>query len=229
MKRLFKTFAASLLFLTVTSLVGYFAYYTQIKNFWAVFGIASGILALSVVLTCIKKKATKIAAFFVIAVSMGFYLQSWYVNRGFNNSVWLILGVAALASAYMLIFVLPLLVPAINRHYSIYLTFFVVLSLAGYVALLVFTKTTWVSTLGFFGILQLSFILGSSFDCKDVDDEMQALLISSYSIAVCAVIILIVALGGDACDGCDCIGGDVASPYKGKKNDDLPPKLPPAN
>ena len=159
---------------------------------------------------------------------MGFYLQSWYINRGFQNSVWLMLGVAALASLYLVVFALPLFVPAINRHYGIYLLIFILMSLGGYVALLVLTKTTWVSTLGYFGLLQLSFILGSSFDCNDWDDEIRALWLSSYSIVVCALIILAIVAGGDSCDAsCDCATPrDVASPLKNKKGGKDAKKVP---
>lgn len=185
------------------------------------FAIASGVLLVGIAICFFKHRSAKIVAFFINAVAMGLYLQSWYINRGFHNSIWLMLGVSALAVAYMLVFALPLYIPAVNRHYGVYLTIFILLSLAGYVCLIIFTKTTWVSTLGYYGILQLSFILGSSFDCNDFDDEITALLISSYSIVVCAVIIVTIAAGGECCDGCDCGGSgkDFSSPLKsGKKN-----------
>ena len=231
MKRIARTLLASFLFLTVCSLVGYLAYFTKITNFWVMFGIATGVLFLSLVIGLFKRTVCKIVSFFVNAVAMGFYLQSWYINRGFHNSLWLMLGVAALAVAYTLIFALPLLIPALSRHYGIYVAVFILLSLGGYIALVICTTTTWVSTLGYYGILQLSFILGSSFTCGDFDDEIRALWISSYSIVICAIIILLVAIAGDGCDGCgdgcDC-GGDLSSPVKRRapkqgKGPDLPP------
>lgn len=228
MFRVLRTFLASLLFLTVTTLVGYAAYFFNISDFWTMFGIASGVLVAGILIGIVKQTAAKIVSFFVNAVAMGFYLQSWYINRGFDNSVWLMLGVALLAATYMLVFALPLLIPVVNRHYGIYLTVFVLLSLGGYVSLVVLTKTTWVSTLGYFGLLQLSFILGSSFSCSDWDDEVRALWLSSYSVVVCAVIILAIVAGGDGCDAsCDCGGTrDVSSPIKSKKGSkDLPNKL----
>lgn len=228
MLRVLRTLVASFLFLTVTSLVGYTAYFFNITDFWIMFGIASGVLVVGILIGIIKHKSAKIVSFFVNAVSMGFYLQSWYINRGFENSVWLMLGVATLAVAYMMVFALPLLIPAVNRHYGIYLIIFILLSLGGYVALLVFTKTTWVSTLGYFGLLQLSFILGSSFDCTDFDDEIRALWLSSYSIVVCAAIILAIVAGGDSCDAsCDCCGGDVTSPVKRGKGNKGVSQMPP--
>ena len=217
MKRVCFTFLASFVFLAVTSLTGYAAYFFNISNFWIMFGIASGVFVAGIALGFVKHVAAKIVAFFVNAVAMGFYLQSWYVNRGFDNSLWLMLGVAALAAAYMLVYVLPLFIPAVNRHYGVYLLIFVLLSLAGYVVLLCFTKTTWVSTLGFYGILQLSFIMGCSFsDVSDFDDQVQVWLVSSCSLLVCAALILMAALGselGSDCS-CDCDGGG-CSPSEG--------------
>lgn len=221
MKRIGRMLLASFLFLTVCSVVGYLARYTNIANFWVMFGIASGVLAVGIGLGFVKHVAAKIVAFFVNAVAMGFYLRSWYINRGFDNSIWIMLGVAALAVAYTVIFVLPLFIPAVSRHYGIYATVFILLSLGGYIALVVCTTTTWVSTLGYYGILQLSFILGTSFSCNDLEDEARALWLSSYSIIVCAAIILLMVLGGDGCDGCDgcgdCGGGDGTSSPLGKR------------
>ncbi|MCM1289925.1 MAG: hypothetical protein NC132_03740 [Corallococcus sp.] len=239
MRRLARTILASFLFLTVCSLVGYLAYYTKITHFWTMFGIATGVLAVGIGIGCVKHISCKVVAFFINAVAMGFYLQSWYISRGFtDNGIWLMLGVAALAVAYTVLFVLPLFIPAVSRHYGIYVTVFVLLSLGGYIALVVCTTTTWVSTLGYYGILQLSFILGCSFSCGDLEDEIRALWISSYSIVICAAIILLAVLGGDGCDGCgdgcSCDGGgSISSPLGNKtpkqQKDGLVPPLPPTD
>lgn len=208
MKRILRAICASFIFLAVVSVTGYLARF-GINEFWTAFLIGCGILLVSVFVGIIKHPAAKITAFFINAVSMGFFLRSWYINRNFDNSIILMLGIAALAVCYMLVFALPLYIPAVSRHYKIYLLVFVLLSLGGYIALVCCTVTTWVSTLGYFGLLQLSFIMGSSFKCDDLDDEIVALWVSSYSIIICAVIILIVVLAGDGCDGCDgCDGGD---------------------
>lgn len=216
MKRLARTFVFSLAFLCVTALVGWQARF-YMHNFWSAFGTGCVVLAAGAALGFCKVKGVRIAAFFVNAISMGFFLRSWYIDRGFDNSLPLVLGVAGMAAAYMIVFALPLLLPAVQRGYAIYFVVFVLLSLGGYVALLCFTETTWVSTLGYFGLLQISFIAGSSFSCNDWDDEVTALWVSSYSIVVCAAIILLAALGGDCdgCDGCSCdVPSDLSSPVQ---------------
>lgn len=218
MKRLFHTILASALFLALCSVVGYCAYFFNIKNFWIMFAIASAVFVLGVIFALVKRTSCKVIAFFVNAVAMGLYIQSWYIYRGFENSLWLMLAVSAVAVAYLVLFFLPLLIPFVNRHYGWYAAVFVGLSLVGYVLLLCLTQTTWVSTLGYYGILQLGFVLGCSFSCNDIDDEIHALLASSYSVAVCAVLILLTVLGGDGCDCADgCSVGEVGSPLQRKE------------
>lgn len=111
MKRCLKTLGVTFIFLVITSVVGYAASFIPL-GFWEIFGIASGILIASVLLSVLLRKSAgiKIAAMLLNAISMGFYLRSWYINRGFDNPLWLMLCVALLASVYLLIFILPLYV-----------------------------------------------------------------------------------------------------------------------
>ena len=227
MKRCLKTLAISLAFLVTTSIVGYFAKYIPL-GFWWTFGIATGILALGIVLTFTLKRrcSVKLAVIFINAVAMGFYLRSWYINRGFNNPLWLILCVALLASVYLLLFMLPLYINAINRHYGVYLLIFTILSLAGYICLVVLTKTTWVSTLGYYGLLELGFIMTMSMDGDDREDLYTSWQVASYTVAVCALIILLIVVGGDSAgDFLDGFSGGgssrgIASPRKAKHKKD---------
>ena len=199
MKRCLQTLAVSLVFLIVASVVGYMGRFIPL-DFWWIFGIATAILVVSVILSlALRKNPTyKLISVFINAVSMGFYLRSWYINRGFDNALWLMLCVSLLAAAYMFVFILPLYIDAINRHYGWYLLLFTVLSIVGYVCLVVLTKTTWVSTLGYYGLLQLGFIMTMSMDGSNRLKLYNSWKVASYTVAVCAVIILIIVLGGDA-------------------------------
>ena len=199
MKRCLQTLLVAVCFLFTTSVVGWAAQFIPL-GFWGIFGVASGILAAGLILslTCRRKKSVKLVSIAVNAVAMGFYLRSWYINRGFDNALWLMLCVSLLAAAYLFIFILPLYIDAINRHYGWYLLVFTVLSVAGYVCLVVLTKTTWVSTLGYYGLLQLGFIMTMSMDGSNRLKLYNSWQVASYTVAVCAVIILISVLGGDA-------------------------------
>ena len=231
MKRCLSTLLVSILFLFATSVVAYFAQYIPL-GFWWMFGIASGVLVLGFVLVLLTRRHNFVKLIIVAlnSVSMGFYLRSWYINRGFNNSLWLMLAVSLLASVYFVVFLLPLLIPALNRHYGWYVSVFTLLSIVGYVLLVVLTKTTWVSTLGYYGILQLGFIISLSFKCDSRKELYNSFLASSYSVAVCALIILIIVVSdGNALDGLDFLSGGfdsgVSSPLD-KKNNRLPTELP---
>ena len=226
MKRCLKTLAVSLAFLILTSVVGYFAKYIPL-DFWGVFGIASGILVIGVIISAVfwKRRRLKIVSIFINAVSMGFYLRSWYINRCFDNPLWLMLCMSLLASAYLLLFILPLYIDAINRHYGWYLLTFTILSLGGYISLVVFTKTTWVSTLGYYGLLELGFIMTMSMDGKNKFKLYTSWQVASFTVIVCVVIILIIVLGGDGAgdfldgfSGGDLSGIGIASPRQ------VPPK-----
>lgn len=228
MKKILITFLVSLAFLVVTAVVCWAIGFANL-SFWTAFGIGAGILLVGIIMLFslghFAPISFKIAVTAVNAIAMGFFLRAWYINRGFDNPLWLMLCVCLLATAYYLIYLIPLFIPAISRHYGWYLLVFFILSIVGYLLLVLLTTTTWVSTLGYFGLLQLGFIISLSLDGKQ-EKHLNALLVSSYSVFVCAVIILMIVLigagGGDGCD-CSCDGcggfGSVDSPIsrKGKK------------
>lgn len=226
-KRTLVTFGVSAAFLAATSVVGYLAKYIPLE-FWGIFGVAAGILFVSVVLSITLRKVKSITAATLIlnAISMGFFLRAWYINRKFDNPLWLILLTALLAALYMAVYVLPLFIPVLRRHCVVYSAVFVALSIAGYVCLIVFTKTTWVSTLGYFGILQLGFSFALLYKSKDVSCTLRSLQIASFSVVICAVIIALVALGGDGLDGLgDGLDGLFVEPSKKNKKDEQFPPL----
>jgi len=219
MNRILKTGIVTFLFLLVSSVTGYFAKYIPINEFWPMFGIGSGVLVLGLIILAFFHKHQKIKPFILVlnAISMGFYLRSWYILRGFENELWIMLLVSLLATLYFLVYALFLIFPIINKYYGWYLLVFILLSIGGYICLLFLTKTTWVSTLGYYGIIVLSFILCLSVEDKTTNEKYNRLLIGSYSIAICALIIAIIALGGDGLDGFDIDLGDFSSPSSPKR------------
>ncbi len=207
MKRIFTTWAMSTAFLFVISFTCWLIGFSRL-DFWWNFGIGAGILVIGIVVLFtvarFAMRLVKLAVTFTNGVAMGFFLRCWYINRGFDNPLWVMLCVSLLASVYFVIFVLPLLIPAVNRRYTWYLIVFFALSVTGYILLLVLTKTTWVSTLGYFGLLQLGFILSLSFD----GEQTNGFLVSSYSVMLCAAIVFVLSVcgdGGDCC--CDSVDG----------------------
>lgn len=229
-KRVLITFGVSAAFLAVVSVVGFLAKYIPL-DFWDTIAVASAVFVAGAVLAVIlrKKKFISVVSLVVNAISMGFYLRAWYINRGFDNPLWLILLVTLLASLYMLVYVLPLFIPLLRKYCVWYSIIFVVLSIAGYVCLIVFTKTTWVSTLGYFGILQLGFSFALLYNSEEQSCTLRSLQIASYSVAICALIILIIALGGDGLDGLDGIGDGLFVGSTGEKEKQVKEPFPPLN
>ena len=70
--------------------------------------------------------------------------------------------------------------------------------------------------MGYYAIMELSFIFAMSFEVNDKDELIRNLTLSTYSVLIVAIIVLVIALiaaaGGDGCDcvcgGCDCDGCD---------------------
>ncbi len=222
MKRKFTMMFISALFLTATSVVARVLSFVPL-GFWANFGIGSGLLVVGLLLLvfCGKHNAVKCVVTVINALSMGCYLRSWYINRGFDNSLWLMLFVVALATIYYLVAILPMAIPAVEAKKGLYLTLFVIASVVLFVLLVIFTKTTWVSTLGYFGLIQLGFVI-----CLALDEKQKiynAMVASTYTVAICAVIILIVVLsassdgGGSILDGLDIPSGDGKKSKKSHK------------
>lgn len=222
MKRTLITILFCLLFLLASSVTAFVLRYVNINSVGGMFGLASGVLVTGIALHILlrKKNALKLIPFFVNSVSMGAYLRSWYIYRGFDNALWLIALMAVVASAVLLVFAAFLLIPKINDHYGIFMLVFVLILLAVYILLVMFTQNTWVSTLGFYGIVALAFVVGLSLSTDAEAFPYATLVWSSYSILICAVIIAIVVLSeGDGIDGlADGFFGASYSPVKTKKN-----------
>lgn len=229
-KRVLITFGVSAAFLAVVSVVGFLAKYIPL-DFWGIIAVASAIFVAGTVLAVTLRKHTivTVVTLALNAISMGFYLRAWYINRGFDNPLWLILLVTLLASLYMLVYVLPLFIPVLREHCAWYSIAFVVLSIAGYICLIVFTKTTWVSTLGYFGILQLGFSFALLYNSEEKSCTLRSLQIASYSVAICAIIIIIIALGGDGLDGLDGLGDGLFLGGSSKKEKKVKEPFPPLN
>ena len=199
MNKISKTILFSLAFFLMSSLTAYVLKFLPEQSFWCYFGSATAVLAVGAVLLWpLKGKGkAKLSVFFINAVAMGVYLRSWYKLRGLENSLWVLLLVAVAAASVLTGYALLIKIRVLRLHYKWFLLAFCVLGLAGYVTLLILTKTAWLSTFGFYGIFVIAFILSLSEKETNADSYFNHLVLASYSIIVCAVIILIIALEGD--------------------------------
>lgn len=215
MNKTIKTILLSIAFLATTSVVEHAASFLP-WSFWLNFGIASGLLLVGIVLLCVfrKKVVVKYIVVAVNAFAMGLFLRCWYIDRGFSNSLWLMLLVSLAAVVYLLLF---LAVRFLLKNKTFAIVLYIVVSLIVYVLLVCLTKTTWVSTLGFFGLIQMGFAVGLCM--SDECSELTICLCSTYSVIICAAIVLFVALGADCADIFDGLDIDLSSSSsKDKKN-----------
>ena len=102
---------------------------------------------------------------------------------------------------------------------------YVVISLIVYFVLVFTTETNFVSTVGFYAIIELSFIFAMSLEVNNTKELIRNLTISTYSVFIVAIVVVVFALaasGGDCdcdCGGCDCGGTSGGTDKKAKRKD----------
>ena len=237
MKKISLVSLSSLLFLFLCSLVAYLTEGVLSEQLTAlILGVV--ILALSGVLALVAKERLWLncLCFMLSSVAMGILIRAWYINRGFNNSFATMALVSLAAVAYLWLFFALSRIPLFRRSrraYIIYAAIYAALSGIGYLAVMLNTKTTFVSTFGYYMIIELAFIFAMSLEVEDARHLVRNLTLSTYSVfavaigvGVAVLLSLVCGEGGDCdcdgdccecvdcCDGCDC---DTGSEYRKKK------------
>jgi hypothetical protein len=206
---------ASFVFLLTASTVEYFtrslltdAVSTLVRG--VIILLISGIIAL----IARERRVPNIICFFISAVAMGILLRAWYINRGFANSYLVMLLVSLASALYISVFFFISKLPFVNgskRAYTALCVIYAIASVAGYIVVVFTTETTYVSTFGYYMIIELAFIFAMSLEVDNMDGLIRNLTLSTYSVFVVAIIVaifvIIAAAGGGDCD-CDCGGMD---------------------
>jgi len=214
MKKITIVSLASFLFLFLCSAV---AILTRGMFKSAVVALITGVVILAVsgaLAFFVKEKVgMNIACFFISSVAMGVLMRAWYINRGFNNSLALMMAVSMATVLYLWLFFALSRIPFIRNSgvaYAVYCAIFVILSVVGYLVVMTKTETTYVSTFGYYMIIELAFIFAMSLEVHTPEELIRNLTLSTYSVLIVAIIagvvILVAAAGGDGCD-CDCGDG----------------------
>ena len=211
MKKISIVTLASFVFLSICSFVE-ISLRGFLKDQLCALIIGAVILAISGVLAFVGKARTwlNVTCFFLSSVAMGFLLRAWFINRGFANSVGLMLFVSFLAVAYLWIFFALSRLPFIQGRkagYIILCLVYAAVSAVGYLIVMTNTDTTYVSTFGYYMIIELAFIFAMSFKVNNKEELIRNLTLSIYSIFVVVIIVgvfvVIALLAGDGCN-CDC-------------------------
>lgn len=214
MKKITLVSLASLVFLAVCSTVEYITRQI-ITNVWTALAMGVLILIISGIAAIFARERVwaNVTCFFVSAVAMGLLIRAWYINRGFDNTYGVMLLVSLAAVAYLWLFFagtrLPFIVGS-RRGYIIYTVIYLILSVCAYVTVVYTTRTTFVSTFGYYMFIEAAFILAMSLKVSTTEELIRNLTLSTYSVFAASVIVLIfaifAALGDGDCD-CDCSDG----------------------
>lgn len=74
------------------------------------------------------------------------------------------------------------------------------ISIICYVLVIVLTKTTYVSTYGWYMMIEIAFVFALSIEAEDRLEIFQHTVLSTYSVLVVAILMLIIMLAGDSAD-----------------------------
>ncbi len=221
MKKLISTSLIAFIFLELSSFISYFIPNSIWTKAWIPLLIGFGLMIISGVFSIIGN-TKKIKAFMVLplisnAIALGMYIEAWYVYRGFDNSL-IIMTLVSLAAVLILwLFYLLLLIPIFNNYYGIFITIFIIFVSISYILLIIFTKTTFLSTLGYYLIISTGFLFAISTNESDKFALIKRMANSTYSVVIVGIIILILMCDGDL--DFDFSGGDLGleSPKKKRK------------
>lgn len=199
--------------------------------------IVSGVLAFIIR----EKLSMNLICFVINSIAMGILIRAWYILRGFDNSFGVMLIVSLATVIYLWVFFALSKIPFIHKSKAAYIALCVIYAclsaLIYYIAVLK-TETTYLSTFGYYMILELAFIFAMSLEVNTKEELIRNLTLSTYSIflvaIIAAVVVVIAAASGDCscdcgpegcCDGecCECLdcgggGGNESSAKKRHKN-----------
>ncbi|MBQ9750435.1 MAG: hypothetical protein IJV87_07660 [Clostridia bacterium] len=217
MKKITLVSLASFIFLMICSLVarftkGLFSGYKM--SLPLIIGIV--ILAVSGIIALIIRDNTKVNVFCFIlsAIAMGFIMRAWYILRDLDNSIFITALISLGAVVYLWIYFALIRIPVIKESAGATVAvsaLYVIISIVVYILLVLKTETNFVSTVGYYAFIELSFIFAMSFEVNNNEELVRNLTLSTYSVFVVAAIVGVIALMAAAGDGdcdCDCGGCD---------------------
>lgn len=211
----------SFIFLSFCSITEYLLRNITFNDYFIPLLIGFGILIISGIVSAIIKEDLyfNIVCFLYNAIALGFCLRSWYMYRGFDNALWVQILISFACVMYLLVFYFLLYIPFFDKHFKIYIWSFLILTLIAYILIIIFSKTTFMSTFGYFVIIEIAFIFAMCKREEDFTDLFRNITLSSFSVLIVAIIILLIMLECDGLDGFD-FGTDVldiTSPKNKKK------------
>ncbi len=185
-------------FLAVASVVAYLLRFLA-SDVWLPIVIGVLLLVISGLLAFFAKKSIPFnaACSMISAVALGFLIRAWYINRGFDNPLWMMLLVSLAAVGYLWIFFLLSRIPIFKAHPKLFAIPCVILSAIGYAVVVFTTVTTFVSTFGYYMLVVIAFIFAMCRSAAEPRELVRAMTLSTYSLFAVAVIVAVFAALGD--------------------------------
>ena len=186
----------------ICSIVAYCLRFTDFNNKVYLLVTGVGILVVSGILFAITHKifVFRIICFIFNAVALGFCIRCLYVFRGFDNPLWLMLLVSLACLVYLLVFYALLYIPTIEKHFKIYIWIMLAITVIIYFILVCAVKTTFLSTFGYYLIIEFAFIFAMCADADAISELLFNITVSTYSVFIVAIIIAICMFAGDGFD-----------------------------
>lgn len=213
MKKTLYTTVLSAVFLSLASVVAYILrFFPQLTlTVCLVVGIALAVA--NAIFALIKQQVVaNLLQLLFNSVSLGFVLRAWYIFRQIDNALWLMLCVSLACVAYLWVYLALLQISPFKRNAGLFTLVFVVLSVVVYVLLVIYTKTTFVSTLGLFSIVEIAFFFCMFSASDGIKEFLQKAVVSSFSIIIVAIVVVsIVCESADGLEVLECFDFSVGS------------------
>lgn len=190
MKKIVTVSLLALAFLIVTSTVAYLLRFTDLNATVLLIAGAVVLVASAFVAHSVKENIVGNGICYIVnAIALGCCIRAWYLFRGFDNPLWVMYLVSLASVVELWLFYLLAKIPLFNRHAGLYFWLYLLVSLVAYILVVIFTKTTYVSTFGYYMIVEAAFIFAFCNDDEDFSDLFRSMTIASFSVLIVAVIV----------------------------------------
>lgn len=136
----------------------------------------------------------------VNAVALGVMMTGWYVNRGFHNPLWMMALICLCSVAYLWVTYGIKQLPVLKNHSVFTTVALLLISLVGYVLLVIYTKTTYISTYGYYMIVEVAFFFAVCLPATDEKNLLSHMVVATYSVVTVAVLMLLIIGSGEVPD-----------------------------
>ncbi len=145
------------------------------------------------------------------AAALGFCIRAWYIFRGLENDLYVMVLVSLAAAAYLWLYFILSKIAFFENRIILYTVLFLILSVSAYIPLVIFTKTTFLSTFGYYILIELAFVYAVLANSEGKRSLLRDFTLSTYSVFGIAVLMVAIAAlclasGDGDCDcDCDCV------------------------